>query len=214
MCRGTRGPAACSVRAFILLAILLLPSLGAATLFALVIAGQVLAAVTLDHFGAFGLTPHPDRRRAARRRGSPDRRRRLDQGVKFKAPARSRATPARPRATRETAATGLLRPACSSPPFVPRKTRRAFAVRYGMGPTTSMPPTCFNSLICWTARSASPVTSFSAVKPCWMICAFALMSEAMPRPLDQFCEQNAAGAEPRIGHRARAEQRRAQRRLG
>ena len=34
-------------------------SLGAATLFALVIAGQVLAAVTLDHFGAFGLTPHP-----------------------------------------------------------------------------------------------------------------------------------------------------------
>ena len=45
--------------AFILLAILLLPSLGAATLFALVIAGQVIAAVTLDHFGAFGLTPHP-----------------------------------------------------------------------------------------------------------------------------------------------------------
>ena len=45
--------------AFILLAILLIPSLGAATLFALVIAGQVLAAVTLDHFGAFGLTPHP-----------------------------------------------------------------------------------------------------------------------------------------------------------
>jgi transporter family-2 protein len=45
--------------AFVLLVILLLPSLGAATLFALVIAGQVLAAVTLDHFGAFGLTPHP-----------------------------------------------------------------------------------------------------------------------------------------------------------
>ena len=45
--------------AFILLAILLLPTLGAATLFALVIAGQVLAAITLDHFGAFGLTPHP-----------------------------------------------------------------------------------------------------------------------------------------------------------
>ena len=45
--------------AFILLAILLLPSLGAATLFALVLAGQVLAAVTLDHFGAFGLAPHP-----------------------------------------------------------------------------------------------------------------------------------------------------------
>ncbi len=45
--------------AFILLSILLLPMLGAATLFALVIAGQVLAAVTLDHFGAFGLTAHP-----------------------------------------------------------------------------------------------------------------------------------------------------------
>ena len=45
--------------AFILLVIVLLPSLGAATLFALVIAGQVLTAVTLDHFGAFGLTPHP-----------------------------------------------------------------------------------------------------------------------------------------------------------
>jgi bacterial/archaeal transporter family-2 protein len=44
---------------FILLAILLLPSLGAATLFALVIAGQVLAAITLDHFGVFGLTAHP-----------------------------------------------------------------------------------------------------------------------------------------------------------
>ena len=45
--------------AFILLSILLLPSLGAATLFALVIAGQVFVAVTLDHFGALGLTPHP-----------------------------------------------------------------------------------------------------------------------------------------------------------
>jgi transporter family-2 protein len=44
---------------FILLAILLLPSLGAATLFSLVIAGQVLAAITLDHFGAFGLAQHP-----------------------------------------------------------------------------------------------------------------------------------------------------------
>src|SRR5439155_12823807 len=51
---------------------------------------------------------------------------------------------------------------------------------YGMGPTTSMPPICFSSLICWTARSASPVTSFSAVKPCWMTCALALMSAAMP----------------------------------
>jgi bacterial/archaeal transporter family-2 protein len=65
--------------AFILLAILLLPSLGAATLFALVIAGQVLAAVTLDHFGAFGLTPHPIG--AAGRRSAVDCRRRPDQGL-------------------------------------------------------------------------------------------------------------------------------------
>ena len=44
---------------FILLMILLLPSLGAATLIALVVAGQMLVTITLDHFGAFGLTPHP-----------------------------------------------------------------------------------------------------------------------------------------------------------
>jgi transporter family-2 protein len=44
---------------FILLMILLLPSLGAATLIALVIAGQMLLTITLDHFGVFGLTPHP-----------------------------------------------------------------------------------------------------------------------------------------------------------
>ena len=44
---------------FILLSILLLPSLGAATLIALIVAGQMLATVTLDHFGAFGLEQHP-----------------------------------------------------------------------------------------------------------------------------------------------------------
>jgi transporter family-2 protein len=44
---------------FILLMILLLPSLGAATLIALVVAGQMAAAITLDHFGAFGLATHP-----------------------------------------------------------------------------------------------------------------------------------------------------------
>jgi transporter family-2 protein len=44
---------------FILLMILLLPSLGAATLIALVVAGQMAAAITLDHFGAFGLASHP-----------------------------------------------------------------------------------------------------------------------------------------------------------
>lgn len=45
--------------AFILLMILLLPSLGAATMIALVVAGQMAAAITLDHFGAFGLASHP-----------------------------------------------------------------------------------------------------------------------------------------------------------
>ncbi|MDP3078182.1 DMT family transporter [Bradyrhizobium sp.] len=44
---------------FILLMILLLPSLGAATLIALVVAGQMAIAITLDHFGAFGLASHP-----------------------------------------------------------------------------------------------------------------------------------------------------------
>jgi transporter family-2 protein len=43
---------------FILLVILLLPSLGAATLLALVVAGQMTAAVLMDHFGAFGLAQH------------------------------------------------------------------------------------------------------------------------------------------------------------
>lgn len=44
---------------FILLMILLLPSLGAATLIALVVAGQMATAIALDHFGAFGLAAHP-----------------------------------------------------------------------------------------------------------------------------------------------------------
>ena len=43
---------------FILLVILLLPSLGAATLLALVVAGQMSAAIIMDHFGAFGLAQH------------------------------------------------------------------------------------------------------------------------------------------------------------
>jgi bacterial/archaeal transporter family-2 protein len=43
---------------FILLVILLLPSLGAATLLALVVAGQMSAALVMDHFGAFGLAQH------------------------------------------------------------------------------------------------------------------------------------------------------------
>ena len=44
---------------FILLMILLLPSLGAATLLALVVAGQMTAGIAMDHFGAFGLAQHP-----------------------------------------------------------------------------------------------------------------------------------------------------------
>jgi transporter family-2 protein len=44
---------------FIMLMILLLPSLGAATLLALVVAGQMLAGVAMDHFGLFGLAQHP-----------------------------------------------------------------------------------------------------------------------------------------------------------
>ena len=43
----------------------------------------------------------------------------------------------------------------------------------GIGPTTSMPSTCFSSLICCTARSASPLTSRSAVKPCSTMLALA-----------------------------------------
>lgn len=45
--------------AYILLSILLLPQLGSATLIALIIAGQLLAAIMLDHLGALGLAPHP-----------------------------------------------------------------------------------------------------------------------------------------------------------
>ncbi|MBR0757795.1 DMT family transporter [Bradyrhizobium jicamae] len=44
---------------FIMLMILLLPSLGAATLLALVVAGQMLAGIAMDHFGLFGLVQHP-----------------------------------------------------------------------------------------------------------------------------------------------------------
>ncbi|MCC8955631.1 DMT family transporter [Bradyrhizobium sp. Pear77] len=44
---------------FILLMILLLPSLGATTLLALVVAGQMTAGIAMDHFGVFGLAQHP-----------------------------------------------------------------------------------------------------------------------------------------------------------
>jgi len=44
---------------FIALAILLVPKLGAATFIALLVAGQMLASVTLDHFGWLGLAQRP-----------------------------------------------------------------------------------------------------------------------------------------------------------
>jgi transporter family-2 protein len=44
---------------FIALAILLVPKLGAATFIALLVAGQMLCSVTLDHFGWLGLAQRP-----------------------------------------------------------------------------------------------------------------------------------------------------------
>jgi len=43
---------------FIALAIFLVPKLGAATFIALLVAGQMLASMAFDHFGAFGLDKH------------------------------------------------------------------------------------------------------------------------------------------------------------
>jgi bacterial/archaeal transporter family-2 protein len=44
---------------FIVLGIFLVPQIGAATFFTLVIAGQMLASVAFDHFGWLGLTQRP-----------------------------------------------------------------------------------------------------------------------------------------------------------
>jgi transporter family-2 protein len=44
---------------FIGLAIVLIPQLGAATFFALLIAGQMLGSITFDHFGVLGVPVHP-----------------------------------------------------------------------------------------------------------------------------------------------------------
>jgi len=44
---------------YIVLAIFLIPKLGAATVLALLIAGQLIAAVAFDHYGLFGLQKHP-----------------------------------------------------------------------------------------------------------------------------------------------------------
>ena len=43
---------------FIATAILMVPRLGAATFLALVVVGQMLAALVFDHYGLFGLPPH------------------------------------------------------------------------------------------------------------------------------------------------------------
>lgn len=40
---------------YIMLAVMLIPRLGAATVIALVVAGQLLASLAIDHFGLFGL---------------------------------------------------------------------------------------------------------------------------------------------------------------
>lgn len=44
---------------YVALAIVLAPRLGAATLIAAVVAGQMVASVALDHFGLVGFTAHP-----------------------------------------------------------------------------------------------------------------------------------------------------------
>ncbi len=45
--------------AYVVASIMLAPKLGASTLFAAVIAGQILASVVLDHFGLAGFPVHP-----------------------------------------------------------------------------------------------------------------------------------------------------------
>jgi len=44
---------------FIALGILLIPRLGAATFFALLIAGQMIGSIAFDHFGLLGVPVHP-----------------------------------------------------------------------------------------------------------------------------------------------------------
>jgi transporter family-2 protein len=44
---------------YILLAVILAPKLGAATLIATVVGGQMLASLVLDHYGAAGYAQHP-----------------------------------------------------------------------------------------------------------------------------------------------------------
>ncbi len=44
---------------FIGLSIVLIPRLGAATYFALIVAGQMILSIVIDHYGLFGLPQHP-----------------------------------------------------------------------------------------------------------------------------------------------------------
>jgi transporter family-2 protein len=44
---------------YIVIAILLIPRLGAATVLALLVSGQLLASILIDHFGMFGLPRQP-----------------------------------------------------------------------------------------------------------------------------------------------------------
>jgi transporter family-2 protein len=44
---------------YIVIAILLAPRLGAATLIAVTVAGQMLVSIVLDHFGSVGYPVHP-----------------------------------------------------------------------------------------------------------------------------------------------------------
>jgi bacterial/archaeal transporter family-2 protein len=44
---------------YIVIAILLLPRLGAATVVALIVAGQMLTSLAFDYYGAFGVPQHP-----------------------------------------------------------------------------------------------------------------------------------------------------------
>lgn len=44
---------------FIGTAILMVPRLGAATVLALIVVGQMLGSMAFDHFGLFGISPHP-----------------------------------------------------------------------------------------------------------------------------------------------------------
>ena len=149
---------------FILLMILLLPSLGAATLIALVVAGQMAIAIALDHFGAFGLAIASGQHFAPRRRGAADRRRGPDQGLIQGSSPDSRSAGAasgearnfRSRSDGATLSDAARRPA---------ENTAGLCSSRGIGPTISTPPTSFNSLICCTARSASPDTSNSAVTP-------------------------------------------------